>query len=267
MAQRTLFKPINEVALEHLVSHPEVQKRLKLRYVGSVINETGDWLPSPDCFMVDENDNNRLVRCEFKKSPSTYLEFKDNGKFEIAIIWSLANTNVSLATFKRQLEDQNRCEKIIVLTDDQWFRDLPDYTMAEINKTLNIAGKKFVSKKDELIKKIRNFKRHESIYTAYVASKLYPDGVNTDRLIVQVREAFQLPVNADRKADGNIYNALTWVKPPMLIKKNRGNFIWNEYYNVENGTEVIRGILKELLDESKIPNDATINDMKIASPR
>jgi hypothetical protein len=120
MGKRTLFKPNTEIALEHLVSDPAVQRKLKLRYVGSVIDDNGLWLKSPDCFMVDENDNNRLVKCEFKVSPSSYLNFEHNVEFDIAIIWSLANTDVSRTVFENQLRDQNKCEKVIVLCDDAW---------------------------------------------------------------------------------------------------------------------------------------------------
>jgi len=268
MAHRTPFKPINENALEHLVSHPLSQKILGLRYIGSVIDENNKWLPSPDCFMADEHDNNKLLKVEFKKAPLTHEIFEENCEFDVAIIWTLAYLTDSETTFKAGLRRNNKCERIIVLTDYEWFRSLPEYNMTEINRTLNLISKKYISRKDELISKVRDLRRPESIFTAYVASAVYPDGINTKRLIAEIREAYKLPKTSERKSDGNIYNALKWVKPiSMLIKKNKGNFVWNDYYNVENTSEVVREILKDVSGESMIPNQATLDGIRIAIPR
>jgi hypothetical protein len=135
--------------------------------------------------------------------------------------------------------------------------------MQEIRKTLNIRGKKYLSISDELQEKLSTLSKPESVYAAYVASRLYPDSIDTFNLITQVREVFNLPTNSARGADGNIFNALKWKKPPMIYKIIKGNFVWNEYYNTEKTEEIIRNVLINFIEESKIPNDSTLDFMRI----
>ncbi len=267
LIKRTLFQPVSETAMEHLVAEPRIQEILKLRYVGPVIDENDHWCKSPDCLMVDE-ETNQLVKCEFKVEPEDALAFKDNKFFDIAIVWSLHRVK-NKTIFHEDLKKQNHCERVIVLTDNPFFRALTPYTNADINSSMNFRIANPPSVEKEFADKIGKIGLDESVFVAYVASKLYPDAFDRERLLSYIRspEVFNLEDDSTRSAHGNFIGALLQIKPIRMVEKlKKDTYRWNEYYNRANPIEVIKKRLTVLVGASKIPDDKTIDHFRVKLP-
>jgi hypothetical protein len=116
------FRPIDEISLRHLFSTAYAQEILHLSYIGPVLNPAGVIETSPDCIILDMRSHPfRALRCEFKFIPSSKDDFAHNGRFDIAIIWSLPK-GCSKNQLLSELLEQNGCAELIVLEDFKAFR-------------------------------------------------------------------------------------------------------------------------------------------------
>jgi len=133
------FKPIDEMSVRHLFSSNYAQEELRLSYIGPVLNSSGKIETSPDCMIMDMRSHPfRSLRCEFKFVPSGKEDFSHNGKFDIAIMWSLPQ-GLSKQQLKDELFKQNGCTELVVLDEWKAFKDLPVYTIESPSKLSDIG--------------------------------------------------------------------------------------------------------------------------------
>lgn len=108
------FRPIDEMSLRHLFSTAYAQEVLRLSYIGPVLGSSGSIESSPDGMILDMKSHPfRSLRCEFKFIPSSKNEFSHNGRFDIAIVWSLPS-GISKDQLLHELLEQNGCSRLIV---------------------------------------------------------------------------------------------------------------------------------------------------------
>src|SRR6266700_2928288 len=101
------FSPFVEASLRHLFSSSFAEELLHLSYLGPVLNSAGSIESSPDCMILDMRMRPfKPLRCEFKFIPTAAHDFAHNGRFDIAIVWSLPS-GLSKAQLLTDLLKQN----------------------------------------------------------------------------------------------------------------------------------------------------------------
>ena len=124
-----IFKPVDEMSLRHLFSSGEARDLLRIEYLGPTLNPSGAIETSPDALILDKRRRpHRKLRCEFKFMPYSAGDFLHNGKFDIAIIWTLPS-GLLKERLEAELLKQNGCFEVIVLDQTKAFRDLKDYNL------------------------------------------------------------------------------------------------------------------------------------------
>ena len=255
------FKPIDEISLRHLFSSLLGEKTLKMSYLGPVLNAQGNIESSPDCRILDSRgDKDVIKRCEFKYSPKSKEDFKDNGIFEIAIVWSIKSQ-----ALKEQLEGefykQNGCGEIKVLGWEKAFRDLEEYRDFNVEE---IGGMKI-----EELRKIIQGKwgvREDASFpfAACIAARVYPEKFRVDRVANELKNRFR-DMRTGRRAS-TVVTGLFQTSPKLVERIRYGVFRWdNEVINATVAANEIEVLLKNWFGASP-PSTDIIEALKREAP-
>lgn len=210
------FKPIDEMSLRHLFSTGYAQEVLRLSYIGPVLNSTGVIESSPDCMILDMRSHPfKPLRCEFKFIPSGKEDFEHNGRFDIAVIWSLPSGHSNNQLLSELLE-QNGCAEIIVLGDLKAFQDLPKYT----NDCLCRLGS------TDIIRKLALKREFPSVFALCIAARLYPEKFQMDRMLELLSRRFPAVKKMHPKGRANVVSAFIQTKPPLLTLMHQNFYRW-----------------------------------------
>jgi hypothetical protein len=260
-----LFKPANEKMLEHLLSNKQAQDELGIEYVGVVLNNKGQIEKSPDAILKDRRHNKvRLRRCEFKLTPKSAKEFSHNGKFDLAIVWSLGG-GLDRSKLLQSLRTKHGCEEIIVLEDDfKFFSDLPVYTYQNTNNDLetlkNISwAEKYLMSKD-----------FSSLFVASIFVHAYPNHVDIQKLYSVLEKYKNKPeykkiksLLESGKGKANIFNQFTQKNkdyPLFLEKKPNNEFKWGLNYS----PDIMKSLIKKIAahhNNKSLPDDRKMKEI------
>ncbi len=186
------------MSLRHLFSAAFAQEKLKLSYLGPVLNSTGSIETSPDSLILDQRKTPfRTLRCEFKFIPNGKADFMHNGNFDIAIVWSLSSS-LDKKKLEKDLLTQNGCTEIIVLEDYKIFKELPDYTNESLKNIANI----------EKLKKLILRREFPSVFSLYIAASLYPETFKMDKMIELLCKRFPEVKQMRGKVEQMLYRLL-----------------------------------------------------------
>ncbi len=231
------FKPVDEMSLRHLFSTTYADELLRLSYIGPVLNSAGQIESSPDCIILDKRRRPfRPLRCEFKYMPAGKEDFSGNGKFDIAVIWSIGSLpkGQSRQRFLEALSEQNACGEIIVLEDMKAFRDLPTYT----NDTLSRMGS------NDVIRKLALNSRFPSVFALCIAAQLYPEKFEMGRMVDFLCSRFPDLKKIPPRGRASVVVAFIKTKPPLLTLMHRDYYRWTSEMDSKSAsaelTELIR---------------------------
>lgn len=211
-----IFKPIDEVSLRHLFSTAYAQEALRLSYVGPVLNSAGVIESSPDCMILDKRSHPfKPLRCEFKYIPSGKEDFAHNGRFDVAIVWSLPP-----GRSKQQLLDdllkQNSCAEIVVLEDMKAFQDLPTYTIDSLSR---LGG-------SDIVRNLALKREFPSVFALCIAARLYPEKFQMDRMVELLSSRFPSVKKMQPRGRANVVSAFIQTKPPLLTLMHSNYYRW-----------------------------------------
>lgn len=210
------YKPIDEMSLRHLFSTAFAEEILKLSYLGPVLNPSGSIETSPDCNIFDKrNSPFRIRRCEFKYIASGIRDFKHNGSFDIAIVWSIS-PNLSKKQLLNDLLKQNGCSELIIMEDYKAFRELPAYTNESLKNLGNI----------DFIKKLVLKRKLPSVFALYIAANLYPKTFQMDKMVDFLSNRFPNVKKMQPRGRANVVSAFIQTKPPLLEQVRKNTYRW-----------------------------------------
>jgi len=245
------FKPIDEMSLRQLFSTAFAQELLRLAYLGPVVNAAGAVETSPDAMILDmRRSPYQPLRCEFKFSPGNKDDFSHNGRFDIAIVWSLpqgCNRNQLTA----DLLGQNECSEVVVLSDTKAFRDLPPYSMDALSR---LGGADVV--REKALKT-----EFPSVCALFWAAKLYPNKFRMDRMVDYLAKRFPAVKKMQPKGRANVVTAFIQTKPPLLSRMHGNYFRWSS----ECDSVVAVGELSELIVSrfgEALPPDTDVEEIQ-----
>lgn len=245
------------MSLRHLFASDLGESILKMTYVGPVLNPAGAIESSPDCIILDKrNDDRKIRRCEFKymRNGEGKEVFQYNGKFDIAVIWSLPSS-FSKEKLKGDLLEQNGCQEIIVLSDYIEFNRLPDYHAVNDIKEIHDSN--------ELRNGLRRLSR-SSICCAYIAAAIYPKKFNLNKMIESLIDKFpEFKKMNPRGRGSSLVGALQQLKPPLVKKMDGDNYCWNNDLNSKFAIGDITYVLVDLF-QLELPDSNIIDKFKNA---
>jgi hypothetical protein len=214
-----LFRPRDEMSVRHLFSTSYAEEILRLSYVGPALNPAADIESSPDSIVLDRRKSPfRTLRCEFKFIPLGKEDFAHNGRFELAVVWSLPK-GVEKGPLLDELLQQNGCSDLIVLEDFKAFRDLPPYAIESIAKLGNVAIVRELAIKTDIA----------SVFGLCMVARLYPDNFNMRRMVDFLRRRFPQVQRMKPKGRTNIISKFLQMKPPLIMHMHG-----KEYYRWTN---------------------------------
>jgi hypothetical protein len=211
-----LFRPRDEISLRHLFSSEFCEERLRLSYIGPVLDASGRIQTSPDCEIWDMRQSPfRSRRCEFKHIPCGRTAFADNGQFEVAIMWALP-PSLSKAQLQSDLLKQNGCGEVIVLNEDKAFAELPEYDRDFVSRMTDLGGFKEVVLDSKI----------QSVWPLYIAAKIFPDKFHLDDMIGLLCSKFPEVKEMQPRGRGNVVSAFLQTKPKLLEKRHGKFYRW-----------------------------------------
>lgn len=243
------FKPIDEMSLRHLFSTDYSNEILKFVYLGPVLNDSGNIETSPDCMVLDKRISPfKPLRCEFKYIPSGKEDFAHNGRFNIAIVWSIAST-----TSKNRLKDdlfvQNGCSEIIVMEDYKEFRDLPIYNLESLKDLSNI----------DIVKQLALNRDFHSVYALYIAAAIFPETFQMDKMVELLTKRFPRVKNMLPQGRANAVSAFIQTRPPLIKQLRKNIYRWTNEIDPRSSAAII----KELIIENFLETPPTKDDLEI----
>ncbi len=243
------FRPIDEMSLRHLFSSDLGESVLKMSYIGPVLGANGSPETSPDCLILDKRDGKwKIKRCEFKYQPRSKEDFRSNGCFDIAIIWSLPSP-LSKENLKNDLLKQNNCEECIVLSEYQVLDRLPEYPS-------QIDIENFYDS-DQLRKALMDI-GFPSVYCVYIAAEICPKMFRWKTMKETLLSKFAEVRKRQTRGIGNLIGVLVQKKPYFIVRKNNDLYQFNreiinpELAKVDIGFVIINNFEKELPDTDTI---------------
>lgn len=238
-----LNKPIDEMSLRQLFSTDYSSNILKIQYWGPVLNHLGEIEQSPDCLVLDKRKNPFVFRkCEFKFIPEGASRFKDNGYFDIAIIWDLPQ-NLTRENLLQQLRQQNKCQEVLVLNEMRDFRRLPAYSIPD---KINFF----------LIEKLRDYlvsREPDIIYSAYLIAKSYPIKIDSLKLANLVANNFQRIKEMKPQGRVNAIIGSTQMQPAPIEFKHGNNYCWNDDFDPVESVNMMEELFRNNF-QIEIPN-------------
>lgn len=210
------FKPIDEISLRHLFSTAYAQEVLHLSYVGPVLNSAGAIESSPDSMILDMRTHPfKPLRCEFKFIPSGKEDFAHNGRFDVAIVWSLPSGRLK-SELLTDLLQQNDCAEIVVFGDMKAFRDLPKYTTDSLSK-LGAS---------DIVRKIAHKRKFPSVFALCIAAQLYPEKFQMGRMVRLLSSRFPSVKKMQPRGRANVVSLFRQTKPPLLTWMHGKSYRW-----------------------------------------
>ncbi|WP_396440415.1 hypothetical protein [Limnohabitans sp.] len=246
------FKPIDEMSLRHLFSSEYGKSILGMSYIGPVLDQIGKIDPSPDALVLDMRKSPYQVkRCEFKFCPSNLTEFSHNGKFDIAIMWSISSPLTKESLLKSLLE-QNGCNELIVMDEIGDFHSLPNYDLEKITRKFSLE-----SVKNSLLKVKSGL---PSIYVLYVASKIYPKRFDSDKILDLLLKKFPSVSAMKPQGRGNVVSAFLQTTPPLIRKMYGKSYEWNIDFDPITSNALLAEIIR-LHFRGELPNDFEVQSV------
>jgi hypothetical protein len=243
------FKPIDEMSLRHLFSRAYAQGVLHLSYIGPVLSSSDVIESSPDCMILDMRSHPfKSLRCEFKFIPSGKDDFHHNGKFDIAVIWSLPK-GTSKNQLLAELLEQNGCAELVVLEDLKAFRDLPAYTHASPSKLGGCDTVKALAIEREDL---------PPVFALCIAAKLYPQKFKMDRMVRLLSKRFPSIKKMQPRGRANVVAAFLQTKPALLERMYGQSYCWTG----EIDSVVAAAELSELIRKNFSGEPPSIEDLK-----
>jgi len=223
------FQPIDEISLRHLFSTAYAQEILRLSYIGPVLTPTGVIETSPDCMILDMRSHPfRPLRCEFKYIPAGKNDFSHNGKFDIAVLWSLPS-GLTKDRLLSELLVQNGCSELIILDTIKAFVDLPVYTRESLSRLGSTDTVKSLALKRELA----------SVFSLCIAAKLFPNRFQLDRMLDLLSARFPTVKKMNPRGRSNVVSAFIQTKPPLLECMHGKTYRWtSEFDSVISAAEL-----------------------------
>jgi hypothetical protein len=243
-----LFKPLDELSLRHLFSTPYAEETLRLSYLGPVLNSAGYIESSPDAVILDMRKHPYArLSCEFKYEPSGSKDFAHNGRFDIAIVWSLR-----LFPTKRKLLDelliQNGCSELLALDEEKAFRDLPDYSLDSL-RSLNADAL-------EVLREKALYREYESVFALCLAAQLYPEMFRMDAMTDFLKRRFPRVKKMPPKGAKNVVTAFQQTKPRYVVHRHGKYWSWtSEYDSLSAAQELIQLIRGDFQAEPPSKDD------------
>jgi len=244
------FKPIDEMSLRQLFSSEYAKEILKFSYIGPVLNPTGGIDPSPDALVLDMRKSPyKPLRCEFKYIPQSKDDFGHNGKFDIAIVWSIKSplTKQKLLT---ELLEQNGCHEVIVLDETSKFHKLPEYNIENISRNFNIESLKQDILKFSLA----------PIVALYIAAKIFPNRFNMERMLEFLSKKFPSVASMQPQGRSNVVSAWLQTRVPLIKKAYGKSYEWNSDFD----SLIASSLLSEWITvnyRGELPSEDDINSV------
>jgi len=205
------YQPIDEMSLRHLFSSKEAEEILKMSYLGPVLNPSGGIETSPDCLILDKRgDKYKILRGEFKFIPTSKKDFETNGKFDLAVIWSISPP-LTMQKLEEELVKQNDCKEIIVLSEYKILYGLPKYY-----PDIGVITRK---EEEEMKKAMERVKHIATLYCAYIAAKIYPDMFHQDKMLDYLSTKFlDIKKMTGIKRERQVFGSLILGRPQLIEK-------------------------------------------------
>lgn len=230
------FKPIDEMSLRQLFSTEYAKNILGMSYIGPVLDQLGKIDPSPDALILDMRKSPYSVkRCEFKFSPFSKGDFSHNGKFDIAVMWSIQSP-LTKEILLRDLLEQNGCHELVILDEISEFHALPEYELNNINRNFHLESLK------DMILKVRS--GLPSIYVLYLASKIYPKRFDSDKVLELLLKKFPSVSAMKPQGRGNVVSAFIQTNPSLIKKMYGKSYEWNNDYDNVTSNALLSEIIK-----------------------
>jgi hypothetical protein len=226
------FKPIDEMSLRQLFSSELGKDLLKMSYIGPVLNEsTGNIDDSPDALILDMRKSPyQTKRCEFKFIPKNKNEFAHNGKFDVALVWSIQSP-MTKEQLRTELYEQNGCSEVIVLDEISIFHKLPEYIPSNLKKNFSFESEDI---KHMILK---NKSGISSVIVIYIAAKIYPERFDSDKMLELMMKKFSSVASMQPKGRSNVIGTFIQTKLPLLKRMQGKSYQWNnDFDNVVAGT-------------------------------
>lgn len=228
------FQPIDEMSLRHLFSSSYGEDVLKMSYLGPVLDASGNPQTSPDCLVLDKRRTPfRILRCEFKYIPSGKEDFEHNGRFDIAVVWSIPSTTTK-QQLRDELWDQNGCSEIVVLSEDKAFGDLPEYHQPEPEEFNRIVELRNVILRRD----------YPTVFAAFIAAKIHPKMFHMDMMVKTLSKRFPQVGSMQARGRANVVSALMQTKPPLLRHMHGKFYRWTDHVNPTSGVREIEKIIR-----------------------
>jgi hypothetical protein len=162
----------------------------------------------------------RALRCEFKFIPSSKDDFAHNGRFDIAIIWSLPK-GCSKNQLLSELLEQNGCAELIVLEDFKAFQDLPMYKFESLS---SLGGA-------NIIRELAIKRELPSVFALCIAARLYPKKFQMDRMVEFLSKRFPAVKKMQPQGRANVISAFIQTKPPLLTLMHGKYYRWTAEFD------------------------------------
>ena len=239
------FKPIDEMSLRHLFSTGYSQEMLRLSYIGPVLNTAGVIETSPDCMILDMRTSPfRPLRCEFKFIPSGKEDFSHNGRFDIAIIWSLPPGR-SKQQLLNDLLEQNGCAEVVVLHEIKAFQDLPAYT-SNFSSTLGNI---------DIVRDLALKREFPSVFALCIAAQLYPEKFSMERMVQMLISRFPSVKKMQPQGRANVVSAFIQTKPALLTHMHGNFYRWSGDIDSVIATAELKELIKANFGENAPSNE------------
>ena len=252
------FQPIDEMSLRHLFSSRYAEDILKMSYLGPVLNSSGTPETSPDCLILDKREKQkrkekskwRIWRCEFKYVPSGKEDFSNNGKFDVAILWSIAPP-LTRQELQEELLAQNGCHDILVLSEYKAFSNLDKY---------HIPSSKEFNKIDELISVVLK-RDYPTVFSAFIAAKICPKEFRMGNMVNVLSNRFTEVRRMQPQGRANVVTALAQTEPPLIRWLHGRIYCWNDDINPISAAREIEQIIRTRFRKD-IPDSDVIESFK-----
>jgi hypothetical protein len=242
------FIPIQEKQLEHLISSEFTKNVLKLDYIGPVYGHNSKVIDSPDMLLLDKRKTPyKILSCECKLNPSSSSAFKDNGNFDIAIIWEYKGYNFD--KFRQELKENNRCTEIIELCKITNYAKLEKYERFD-NQMFNSC---------EIVEKKLFGAKYYTVCAAYIAASIYPTKFSGDKILAYLKSKHPEILLMGAKGRANSY--ITLLQLELIEKKAEGKYIWNNNYNPVIAKSEILKLLTTKFDKDA-PSNEDVNSFR-----
>ena len=239
------FTPIDEMSVRHLFSSQYAQEELRLSYIGPILNSSGKIETSPDCMILDMRSHPfKSLRCEFKFVPSGKEDFSQNGKFDIAIMWSIPQS-LSKQQLKDELFKQNGCTELVVLDERKAFKDLPVYTIESTSRLSDIG----------IVRQLALNRKYPSVFALYIAARLYPDKFQMSNMVTFLTQRFPSVKKMLKQGRSNVVCAFIQTNPPLLTKMHGNFFRWTSEIDNISAANELRELITSNFGESPPSRD------------